>query len=175
MNKLSVWGCSMALIALLVAGCGGDDADDDLGDTDSVTETGDTGDTEDTAATDTGDTDSGPGADEVWVHLVITCAECASDAKVQFAGKVGAALDGMPDYYEAFESPAFPLDVTRPEGASVMGAPTPWAAGETTFMAFQDTVPGGFMPEDGEPASELVTLTLVAGEINEVNLDLVVP
>jgi hypothetical protein len=106
-------------------------------------------------------TESGA-ADGVSVDVTIECEICDNETPLRFYGSIGEAI-GLPNYYHEIENPIFPLHLTLDASTLVTGTEVPWATGTTTFQAYQDTTPGGHLPEDGEPVSEALILDLQPG------------
>ncbi len=107
------------------------------------------------------------------VTLEVTCDACDTDAALRLRAANGWEI-GSPDYALLFHQPSFPFAIELPVTADPAGQETAWLEGPVTFQVWQDTTPGGALPEPGEPASPLATVELVTGHLNKVTLALTV-
>ncbi len=112
-----------------------------------------------------------PGAEDVWIHLQVTCATCDTTMPVVFYGYAGEEMGMIPDLFNKFtEDVSFPFAATiRLSGAF---QPAALAAGRYIVLAYQDVDGTGMKPGEDEPQSEPLILDLVAGTWNEVTLEL---
>ena len=109
------------------------------------------------------------GVETTAVKVVIECPECTGDDLVKFYGSPGQEI-GNPQFVHFFTKPEFPIEATLDWATNSVGDPFDWPAGSFSFQAYQDTIPGGLAPEEGEPASQIVTVELVTGKLNQVSL-----
>ncbi len=113
---------------------------------------------------DIGSTEDG-GADveeeSISISLKISCDHCGSEPAL-FYGTRGSSI-GMPSYYHLFEQPQFPLEVELSSSSTVTGQEIPWEAGEVTFQSYQNSIPGGMLPQEGEPVAPAQTHRLHPG------------
>jgi hypothetical protein len=162
---------------------GDTDADTDS-DTDTDADTDSDTDTDADTDTDT-DQDAGPDAggdagvppDKAWVRLIINCdsAVCTGDQMVRFAAADGDVTPSdSPDYALRIADPTFPINEVYEQGRTPGSGGTwvDWPIGQVTFWAYQNTIGGGgggsYTADPGEPQDDEETVTLVAGQINEV-------
>lgn len=105
------------------------------------------------------------------ITLTVECPDCTEDATVKLLASAGWEL-GNPQFVHFYHSVEFPISDELPEALDPAGLPVPWPEGTMTFQAYQDTQPGGNLPEEGEPLSALLTIDLVTGHLNSVALEL---
>ena len=103
------------------------------------------------------------------VTVAVACPDCDKLAHVRFYGSPGWTM-GSPEYIHVFHNPTFPIQETLDWALNSEGKQVAWPSGSVTFQAFQDTTPGGNLPEESEPVSQLQTVDLVAGHLNKVEL-----
>ena len=124
----------------------------------------------DTAISDTGSEpdDIGP---TPTLTLHVECPDCEAEGSLRLRGAQGWEM-GTPDYFMLFPDPTFPFEVELPMATDPTGKAVHWADGTVTFQVWQDTNPGGSVPETGEPVSPLSTEELMTGHLNLVKLTL---
>jgi hypothetical protein len=121
--------------------------------------------TEEVAESDAGPT-SGP-----TVTLHVECPDCEEGSALRLHASAGWEI-GVAQYTLVFQKATFPFDMVLPMAEDPAGLPVYWPGGNVSFRAWQDTTPGGAVPEEGEPVSPVVTKELVDGHLNKVELTL---
>jgi hypothetical protein len=103
--------------------------------------------------------------------LKINCPDCEEEGSLRLRGAIGWEM-GTPDYFMLFENPTFPFETELDMATDPTGKTVHWTDGTVTFQVWQDTTPGGSVPEEGEPVSQLSTEELVTGHVNLLELTL---
>lgn len=103
--------------------------------------------------------------------LKVACPDCEEEGSLRLRGAIGWEM-GSPDYFMLFENPTFPFEAELSTATDPTGKQVHWTDGTVTFQVWQDTTPGGAVPEEGEPVSQLSTEELVTGHINLLELTL---
>ncbi len=109
------------------------------------------------------------GVETTAVKVTIECPECTGDELVKFYGSPGEEI-GNPEFVHFFTKPQFPIEATLDWATNSVGDSREWHVGPFSFQAYQDTIPGGLAPEEGEPVSQIEIVEIVFGQVNEVTL-----
>lgn len=122
--------------------------------------------------TETGsETEEPPGENDVWIHLTVTCETCTTDTPVVLYGYEGETMGTMPQIYNKYPNDvSFPFERTIKKTGAL--TPAALAPGHYIVAAYQDENKTGMTPDTGEPVSEATIIDLVAGQWNDLTLDL---